>query len=75
MHSKYKDTFKALSVNATGQILREYVDELIDELGSVDTMSNDPVETRQKTLQILRTKLLDPLTHKQSKPQKVETYE
>lgn len=75
MEQKYKELFRAFSVSQDGQLLKEHVENVLDELGDINTVTNDPIETRQKALQILRVKLLDPLTQKPNSTQEPDTYE
>lgn len=75
MDKQTKETLKALSVSTNGRVLREYVEQLIYELGDISTVTNDPIETRQKAIQILKVKLLEPLTFHQKEEHQPETYE
>ncbi len=75
MDKQLKEVFTKLSHSSDGKLLREHVLDVIGKLGDISTVDSDPIISRQKAIQTIKTQILEPLTEKTQREHEVDTYE
>lgn len=73
---KDKDRLLELSRTDRGEIIRDLIEANLQEISSVDTLAEDPVESRKIVIDHLKKNLLSYFVEREEvKKQEVETYE
>lgn len=69
-----KETFKALAKSSYGKFLEEHFEALLTELGNVETLKPDPVDSRKEAISIIKRNVVDLLELKETKTVQPDDY-
>lgn len=75
LNKQEQDVFEKLSHGKDGEILRDYIKKVIDEVVNIDNLNSDIIVNMQNVKSILNSHLIDHLTLHEVESKEEDTYE